>query len=79
MTLVPLKESMTVTIKTDYLTDAKGHRKGVVMSVREYKRLVDRLEDLEDALDIKKARQTAGEFIELDVLTDRLKKAGRIR
>ncbi len=50
------------------LIDPKGRQKGVVLSIKEYKRLLARLEDLEDALELKEAQESGGEFEELKVV-----------
>ncbi len=42
------------------LIDPKGRQKGVVLSIKEYKRLLTRLEDLEDALELKEAQEQGG-------------------
>ncbi len=54
------------------LIDPKGRQKGVVLSTKEYKRLLARLEDLEDALELKEAQEQGGEFEELYTVLDRL-------
>jgi len=54
------------------LIDPKGRQKGVVLSIKEYKRLLTRLEDLEDALELKEAQEQGGEFEELYTVLDRL-------
>ncbi|MBM2825999.1 MAG: hypothetical protein HW403_63 [Dehalococcoidia bacterium] len=54
------------------LVDPKGKPKGVVLSIQEYKRLLARLEDLEDALELKEAQEQVGEFEDLDVVLARL-------
>ena len=68
-----------MTIQTEYLVDEKGQKKSVVLSVRDYIRLWDYLEDLEDAVALKKAKASPRGFIELETLTRKLKKQGRIR
>ena len=68
-----------MTIQTEYVIDKKGHKKSVLMSVRDYLKLVDYLEDLEDAVDLKKAGQTAKNFTDFDVLRAKYKKQGRIK
>ncbi len=50
------------TTKTRYLTDSKGHKRAVVLDLREYRELVKRLEELEDALDLDEAVRTAKGF-----------------
>lgn len=44
--------------ETRYITDENGERTGVILSVEEYERLMDALEDLEDAEHIQAARET---------------------
>ena len=68
-----------MTIQTEYVVDQKGHKKSVLMSVRDYLKLVDYLEDLEDAVDLKKASQTAKKFNDFDALRAKYKKQGRIK
>lgn len=63
-----------MTIHTEYLVDERGHRKSVVLSVQEYLRLREYLEDLEDALDLKKAKESARGFVDFEHLTKRFKK-----
>ena len=48
-----------MTIHTEYLIDERGHKKSVVLSLRDYLKLVEYLEDLEDAVDLKKAKDSA--------------------
>ena len=67
-----------MTIHTEYLVDERGRRKSVVLSIQEYLKLWEYLEDLEDALDLKKAKESAGGFVDFDCFTKRLKKQGRI-
>lgn len=44
--------------ETRYITDENGERTGVILSIEEYERMVDALEDLEDAEHIRAARET---------------------
>lgn len=67
-----------MTIQAEYLIDEKGTKKSVVLSIRDYIRLWEYLEDLEDALDLKKAKESAKGFIDFEQLTGRLKRQGRI-
>ncbi len=50
------------TIKPKYLVDEKGHKKSVVLSLKEYKNMMDSIEDLEDANDLLKAEKEATRF-----------------
>lgn len=65
-------------IQTEYLIDGKGQKKSVVLSIRDYLRLVEHMEDLEDAVDLKKARESAKGFVELRRFLLKLKKQKRI-
>lgn len=44
--------------KIRYITDENGERVGVILSIEEYERLLDALEDVEDAEHIRAARET---------------------
>ena len=57
------------------LVDPQGKQKGVVLSIREYKRLLERMEDLEDGLELRRAIEQGGEFEDLGDLLSRLKPA----
>lgn len=46
----------------DYLTDEKGHKKSVVLKVTDFERIREEIEDLEDALELEKARKDATGF-----------------
>jgi hypothetical protein len=49
-------------IKPKYLVDEKGHRRAVVMDIKDYKNLMEFIEDLEDSYDLIKAEKTAKGF-----------------
>ena len=49
-------------IKPKYVVDEKGRRTAVVLSIKDYRALMQRLEDLEDALDLDQAVETATGF-----------------
>lgn len=55
-------QSITETAKPKYLTDEKGQKKAVVLSLKEYKNIMELLEDLEDANDLLKAEREATSF-----------------
>lgn len=46
----------------DYLTDEKGKKKNVVLTVTDFERIQEEIEDLEDALELEKARKNATGF-----------------
>ena len=46
---------------TKYVVDEKGRKKAVLLNIKEYSRLLARLEEMEDTLDLDKAiRQKQG-------------------
>ena len=51
----------------------------MVLSIRDYLKLWEYLEDLEDAVDLKEAKESAGEFVDFELLKHRLKKERRLR
>jgi hypothetical protein len=53
--MVALKE-------VEYLTDTRGHKKGVLLPVAAFDRIREEIEDLEDALALEKARKNATGF-----------------
>lgn len=67
-----------MTIKAEYLIDEKGQKKSVVLSIQDYLRLWEYLQDLQDALDLKKAKESSGKFIDFATFTRKLKSQGRI-
>ena len=46
----------------DYVTDKKGQKKSVVLKVTDFERMQDEIENLEDALELEKARKDATGF-----------------
>ncbi len=61
-----------------YLTDSKGRKKAVIVSIREYQRLLERLEELEDALDLDEAVRSAKSFKEYREVFKELRAEGRL-
>lgn len=53
-----------MTVHAEYLVDEKGIKKSVVLSIQDYVKLWEYLEDMEDAVDLKKAKETAHGFID---------------
>lgn len=50
-------------MKKQFIIDEKGNRSKVVLPINEYNRLVEEIEDLQDALDAAGAREEVGEAI----------------
>ena len=53
---------MMLNIKPKYVVDEKGRKTAVVLSIKDYRALMQRLEDLEDALDLDRAVEAATGF-----------------
>ena len=65
--------------KTEYLVDECGEKKSVVLSLEDYLKLMEYLEDLEDSVDLKKAKETARGFKDFAAVVHQLKARGRLR
>lgn len=65
-------------IQAEYLINEKGQKKSVVLSLRDYLKLLEYLENLEDAIDLKKAKESARGFIDFKLLRAKLKRQKRI-
>jgi len=61
-----------------FVVNDKGQKKYVLLSVAEYERLLQHLEDLEDALSLDEAVRTAKEFRNYADVRAELRKAGRL-
>jgi hypothetical protein len=68
---------MKTNLKPKYITDEKGKKTSVVIDLRDYKNLMDYLEDLEDAQDLLKAEREATGFIPYDVVRKKLRSGSR--
>lgn len=64
--------------KEKFLIDEKGKPLAVVLDIKTYRRLLQRLEDLEDALELDKARRTAKSFRDYEEIRAELKAAGQL-
>ena len=62
-----------MTLKTEYLIDERGHKKSIVISVNDYIKLLEYLEDLEDSIDLKKAKESEGSFKDFNKVVHDLK------
>lgn len=63
---------------TKYLVDERGRKKAVLLDIKEYSRLVSRLEELEDTLDLDEAVRTAGSFRDYQQVRQDMETAGRL-
>ena len=62
----------------EYVVDGKGKKKAVILSIREFNRLIDRLEELEDALALDDATESDGEFTDYRQVREALKLEGKL-
>jgi PHD/YefM family antitoxin component YafN of YafNO toxin-antitoxin module len=51
-----------VELNPQYVIDDSGERKAVLLNISEYQQLIQRLEDLEDALELEEAIETEHDF-----------------
>ena len=65
-------------INPQYLVDDKGEKTGALLSMKEYQMLMQRLEDLEDMLEMDIAVQTETDFRDYQDIRDELIKAGKL-
>ncbi len=61
-----------------YLIDKNGRKKAVLLDMKEYSRLLARMEELEDTLDLDTATRTAQEFKDYREIREELLKEGRL-
>lgn len=65
-------------IKPKYVVDEKGRKTATVLSMKDYRALMQRLQDLEDALDLDRAVETATSFREYAEIRAELQKEGKL-
>ena len=58
-------------LKAKIITDEKGKKSSVVIDLKDYKNLLDYIEDLEDAYDLLEAEREATDFIPYDLFRKR--------
>lgn len=51
-----------IQLNPQYVIDDTGERKAVLLNISEYQQLLQRLEDLEDALELEEAIETEHDF-----------------
>jgi PHD/YefM family antitoxin component YafN of YafNO toxin-antitoxin module len=66
------------TTSAKFVVDKNGRKKAVLLDVKEYSRLLARMEELEDALDLDTATRTAPEFRNYGEIREELVKEGRL-
>ena len=64
-------------VKPRFLTDEKGEKQAVVLSLKEFQALLDIIEDIKDAKALDDAiANSSGEFIDLDDLIEEMRADG---
>ena len=64
-------------INPQYLVDERGEKTSALLSIKEYQMLMQRLEDLEDMLEMDIAVQTETDFRDYQDIRDELIKEGK--
>ena len=64
--------------KAQYLIDVKGKKKAVLLDIKEYEQVLQRIEDLEDALSLDEAVRSAKNFRDYSEIRTELKQEGRL-
>ena len=63
---------------TQYVIDSRGRKKAVILPIKEFNRLIERLEELEDAAALDDALENAEEFSDYRQIREVLKQEGRL-
>ena len=66
------------TVKPKFVVSADGRKQGVVLRLREYLRLMRRLEDLEDALTLDRAEESSKMLLPYSSFRKRLDRAHKL-
>ncbi len=65
-------------IRPKYLVNEKGRKTAAVLSMKEFRALIQRLEDLEDALELEEAAESATGFREYAEIRPVLQREGKL-
>jgi len=68
----------TTSVEPRFVVDSRGRRRSVLLSMRDYEGLLQRLEDLEDALALDEAVRGAESFRDYADVRQELQEAGRL-
>jgi hypothetical protein len=55
-------ERVELEARPKYIVDEKGKKKGVLLSLKDYQRIAEAVEDLEDTIDLLRAEREAISF-----------------
>jgi hypothetical protein len=61
--VILLRTLMKTKLRPQFITDETGKKTSVIINLRDYKKLIEYLEDLEDGYDLLKAEREATDFI----------------
>jgi len=61
-----------------FIVGADGRKRGVVIAVGEYRRLLRRIEDLEDLVALDRAVRSSKQLVPYETVRKRLKLAGKM-
>jgi hypothetical protein len=61
-----------------FIVGADGRKRGVVLGVGHYRRLLRKIEDLEDRLALDRAAQSSKQLVAYEIVRKRLKQAGEL-
>jgi hypothetical protein len=78
MIRVPGIIGVMASISPRFVVGARGRKEGVLLRLAEYRRLLRRIEDLEDALALDRAEETLKELLPYSVVRKRLKRIGKL-
>jgi len=67
-----------VNVKPKFLISSNGRKEAVLLRVEEYKRLIERIEDLEDAITLERAERTSKKMVPYADVRERLKRLGKL-
>ena len=61
-----------------FIIGPDGRKRGVVLGVTHYHRLLHRIEDLEDALTLDRAARSSKKLVADETVRERLRRAGKL-
>ena len=69
---------MVIRLKEKYVVDESGKRKAVLLDMDTYRKLLDHLEELEDALELDEAVRASDSFRSYDEIRGEMRRAGKL-
>ena len=65
-------------VRPKFIFNSDGRAEGVVVPLAQYRRLLRKIEDLEDAVALDRAEQTSKELVPYVEVHERLKRSGKL-